>query len=366
MGSGVRPFAVQDIPQVADLWWTILRHRKGSPPPALLSYFEELYFTSPLVDSTMPSLVYEDKTGRIVGFLGVVRRRMTLRGQPIRVAFGGNFVMKPEARSSLGGLRLLADYMAGSQDLSQTDSANDISKNLLERLGFRAIVPLSIHWARPLRPAHYAVQGISKLSGPLVSGSLKIATKPFCSLVDSLASRLSSSPFRQSVPRLHAGELDVETLVQCLKEYRWPCSIEPEIDSDSLKWLLSFMERTHPHASLRKVLLRDNKQNIVGWYIYYLKPGAIGHVVQVGGQRQFTKDILEHLFHDAWSRGVVGVHGVVPVHLMGEFSEKNCIFTCRGGWNVVHSRNPELLELLTRGDAHLSRLDGEWCLNFDE
>ena len=365
MGSGVRPFAVEDIPQVANLWWTVLRHRKGSPPPALLSYFQELYFASPLVDSSMPPLVYEDKGGRIVGFLGVVRRKMTLRGQPIRVAFGGNFVMKPEARSSLGGLRLLADYMAGSQDLSQTDSANDISKNLLERLGFRTIAPLSIHWMRPLRPAQYAMLGISKLTGPLAGRCLRVVSKPFCSLADSVASRFFS-PFHQTVPRLHAAELDVETLLYCLKEYRWPCSIEPEHDSDSVKWLLSFMQRMHPHASLRKVVLRDDNQKIVGSYIYYLRRGAIAHVAQFGAQPLFTKDVLDHLFYDAWSGGAIGVHGVTPVHLMGDFSEKNCIFTCKGGWNVVYSRNKEILDLLTRGDAFLSRLDGEWCLNFDE
>jgi hypothetical protein len=50
---------------------------------------------------------------------------------------------------------------------------------------------------------------------------------------------------------------------------------------------------------------------------------------------------------------------------MGDFSEKNCFFACRGGWTVAHSRNPEILEALNRGDAFLSRLDGEWCLALD-
>jgi hypothetical protein len=49
---------------------------------------------------------------------------------------------------------------------------------------------------------------------------------------------------------------------------------------------------------------------------------------------------------------------------MDDFSEKNCFFTCRGGWMVAHSRKPNSLELLNSGDAFLSRLDGEWCLAF--
>jgi hypothetical protein len=362
----VRPFVEGDIPQVADLYWTFLRHRKGPAPPAVRSFFQELYFTNPWIDSTPSSLVYEGESGRIVGFLGVIRRKMSVCGQPIRVAFGGNFVVHPEARSTLAGLRLLGAYMAGDQDLSQTDSANDISRNLLERLGFRTILPFSIHWARPLRPGHYAVYAMSRLTGPVLSASLKFAAKPFCSVVDSMAARLSFSPFRQTEPPLHAAELDVETLLHCLERFRSGYSLWPEYDVHSLKWLLTFMDRMQAHGDLRKVVLRDDSQKILGWYLYYLKPGAVGEVVQIGGERQFTKDILDHLFYDAWNHGVIALHGVVHSRLMDDFSEKNCFFTCRGGWTVAHSRKPELLELLNSGDAFLSRLDGEWCLGLGE
>ena len=341
-----------------------MRGRNGSAPPAIQSFFQELYFTNPWVDSSIPSLVYEGKSGRVVGFLGVTVRKMSLCGQPIRVAFGGNFVVDPEARSNLAGMRLLGTYMAGYQDLSQTDSANDVSRNLLERCGFRTIVPYSIHWARPLRPAHYAIHALSRLTGPVLSAGLKFAAKPFCSAVDGMAARFSSSPFRRTESILHGAELDVETLLHCLAQFRTGYSLWPEYDAHSLTWLLTFMGRPQTRGDLRKVVLRDDSQKILGWYIYYVKPGAVGRVVQVGGERQFTKDILDHLFDDAINRGVVGLHGTVPISLMGDFSEKHCFFACRGGWMVAHSRKPELLELLNRGDAFLSRLDGEWCLGF--
>jgi hypothetical protein len=360
----VRPFVESDIPQVADLYWTVMRGRTGSPPPAIRSAFQKLYFTNPWIDNQSGSLVYESEGGRIVGFLGVVRRRVSVCGQPVRIAYGGNFVVDPEARSNLAGLRLLGAYMAGDQDLSMTDSANDVSRALLERLGFRTILPLSIHWARPLRPAHYAVHSVARLTGPILSAGLKIVTKPFCSIADSMAARSSGSPFRQTDPILHGAELDVETLLHCLAKNHSGYALWPEYDVHSLTWLLSFMDQMQTRGDLRKVVLRDDSQNIVGWYIYYVNPGSVGEVVQVDGERPFIKDILDHLFHDAWNRGVVGLHGVVESHLMGDFSEKNCFFACRGGWTVAHSRKPELLELLNRGDAFLSRLDGEWCLAF--
>lgn len=363
---GVRPFIAEDIPAVAELWWKFLRHGKGSPPPALLTYFQELYFANPLADSAISSLVYEDKGGKIAGFLGVVRRKMSFRGRPIRAAFGGNFVLHPQARSPLAGLSLLTTYMAGDQDLSQTDSANDISRCLLERLGFRTIIPLSIHWAHPLRPCHYAVHGMVNSAGPALSATVKTVAKPFCGIADSIAARVSFSPFRQTQSPLHSADLDVKTLVDCLTESRGNFSLWSEYDCSSLKWLLAFMQRMHPRAVLRKIAVRDHNQKLLGWYLFYLKPGGICQVVQIGGQRKFIKDILDHLFYDAWSHGAIALHGVVPPHLMADFSEKNCFFTCRGGWTIAHSRNPELLQILEHGDAFVSRLDGEWCVNFDD
>ena len=85
----VRPLAKGDIPQVADLYWTVLRQRKGPTPPAVHSFLQELYFTNPWIDSTLPSLVYDEK-GKIAGFLGVVppdeasKRALPLRDKSTR------------------------------------------------------------------------------------------------------------------------------------------------------------------------------------------------------------------------------------------------------------------------------------------
>ncbi len=363
---GVRQFAIDDIPQVAALWWKVLRRRKDPPPPLLLSFFRDLYFDNPLVDSRMPSLVYQDKGGQIVGFLGVVRRRIMFCGQPIRVAFGGNFVVEPKSRNSLGGLRLLADFMAGDQDLSQTDSANDKSKVLLERLGFRTIMPLSIQWARPLRPFKYAVHGACTMAGPTLSTCLKYGSMPLVSLADTLATKLRASPFRQKESPLRAENLEIATQLQCLEKFRTNHSLRPEYDAELLTWLLNFMERMHPRAILRRILLRDDLGNIIGWYIYYVKPGSVGQVVQVGGQPESINNVLQHLFRDACQHNVIALHGSVLCELMADYSRSNCFFMCRDCWTVAHSRSPELLSVLRHGDASLTRLDGEWCLNFDD
>ena len=361
--ASIRPFTESDLPQVADLYWHHMRQRKGPAPPAVHASLHELYFANPWVDSELPSVVYLSPSGQVVGFLGLIVRKMCLKGQPIRIALAGNMVVHSEFRSKQAATRLAGVWSGGKHDISLGDSCNDASRRLLERIDFRTIPALNIHWARPLRPSHYAVYAISHRTGPMLSASLKLAAKPLCSLADAVAEMFSKSPFRHAKSPLHGAEADVETLLECFAEFRQGYSLWPEYDARSLAWLLSFMERRTARGHLRKVVVRDDRQKIVGWYIYYVKPGAVGEVVQVGGEPKFTKDVLDHLFYDARERGVIALHGVVERRRMPDFSDKGCFFTCLGGWTLVHTRQPELLELLERGDVLLSRLDGEWCLD---
>ncbi len=189
---------------------------------------------------------------------------------------------------------------------------------------------------------------------------------PLVSLADTLATKLRASPFRQKESPLRAENLEIATQLQCLEKFRTNHSLRPEYDAELLTWLLNFMERMHPRAILRRILLRDDLGNIIGWYIYYVKPGSVGQVVQVGGQPESINNVLQHLFRDACQHNVIALHGSVLCELMADYSRSNCFFMCRDCWTVAHSRSPELLSVLRHGDASLTRLDGEWCLNFDD
>jgi hypothetical protein len=357
----VRPLSEGDIPEVAALYWNYMRRREGAAPPVLLAFLRELFFTNPFCDSANPSLVYETN-GKVVGFLGVSVRKMSVCGEPIRVMFGGNLVVHPKFRSGLAVARLVNHFLASEYDLSVTDSANEITRRILQRMGYPLVPALNIHWGRPLRPLQYGVHAMFRSKGT-VDSSVRFAAKPICSVADGLSARLAISPFRQAESRLHGTPLDVETLLECLVEFRKGYSLWTEYDVDTLQWLLNFMERRPSRGTLRKIVLRNDAQKIVGWYIYYVKPGAVGEVVQIGGEPTSTKDVLDHLFHDAWQQGVIGVHGMVDTRRMPDYSDKGCFFTCRGGWTITNPRKPGLLELLERGDAFFSRLDGEWALD---
>ena len=73
--------------------------------------------------------------------------------------------------------------------------------------------------------------------------------------------------------------------------------------------------------------------------------------------------VLNHLFDHAKRHGVTALFGWAPPKYMQELADQHCFFRL-GAWTLVHSRNEELVQLFHRGDAAVSRLDGEWFLHF--
>ena len=357
----LRPLTEADIPQVADLYWQYLRLRKGPAPPGVRAVLRELCFESPFVDDVVHPIVFEAEDGRIGGFSGGMVRKMSVCGQTIRATFGGSLVFHPDFRSGRIAPRLVETFFAQDSHLKIVDTANNLGRSILLKNGFRVIPALNIHWIRPLRPTQYALYSASRFGGPYLSAGLHLS-KPLCRLADRIGARVGVGlPDRQESD-LSAVELDAATLLQCLLEFRNGYSLCCEYDLSTLQWLLAFMGRRAARGALRKILLRDDHDKIVGWYIYYVRRGSVGEVVQLGGPANATKDILDHLFSDALKQGVIGLHGLVEMRRMADFSDKHCFFTCRGGWTMARSSDPQLMDYLDR-DAFFTRLDGEWCLD---
>jgi hypothetical protein len=100
--------------------------------------------------------------------------------------------------------------------------------------------------------------------------------------------------------------------------------------------------------------------------LYYLKPGSISQVVQIGSADGHGGQVLDALFHDAASRGAIAVSGQLQPNLASELSDRHCRFRWLSLGVLVHSRNTQILQAIHRGDAFLSRLEGEWCLCFGQ
>src|SRR5437773_9845883 len=232
----VRPFEEKDIPQVADLHRRVFRTDEGPSRPAAKSYpayFQTVYLTSPWSDPQIPSLVYGNSTGVILGFLGVVARPMSLRGRPLTADVSSQFIVEPGDGSGMIAVHLAKTFLSGPQDLSLADEAGMASRKLSESLGGTTVLLYSLYWGRLLRPCWF---GLSRYTTHRLLVPLAWAASPFCRAADALAVRLPTSPFRQPAPSVVGEVLTGETLFTCLSECMGDWALRPEYDDRSLTW----------------------------------------------------------------------------------------------------------------------------------
>ena len=352
----IRSFVPEDIPQAADLHERVMYGRSRPSSYAKRSYWEQVFFDNPWYDDSMPSLVCENG-GVIVGFLGVMPRKMQMNGQPVQAVVCTHFVVEPRSRG-LTGLKLMSRLLSGPQDISLSEG-NSRSTKLFVGLGGSISPIYSIHWTSPLRPARFIAHYLGKSS---LMATLALASRPLTGIVDTLAARVGNSPFRQLTPTYSADSLDVDTLLHCLSEFTRDQTLRPVYDKSSLKWLLQVLDQKKGLGSFRKVALRNAERDIVGWYLYYSVPGGFSQVVQIGATSNSIRGVIDHLFHDAWERGSVAVGGQAEPEFMQEFSRRGSLLNRSGGHLLVHARNPELMHAMKSGDAFFSRLEGEWWI----
>lgn len=361
--SHIRPFAKEDIPPVADLYQRVYLPAYSGARGALLAslecYFEELFFAEPWQDETISSLVCMDAQGRLTGFVGVTARRMLFKARPILLANSFHFMSDPNSQV-LAGVQLLNALFSGPQDLTFSDHGGDLGRRVWEGMGGSAVLLHSLNWGRMLRPANFAGNWARSHSAALAACA-KLA-KPICQLADQLLPRLLPHWLTEPNTGLHEVELNEKTLLDCLVQFSAPYDLRPAYTMETLRWFLQQAVRLEQHGSLQKLALRDAQGVLAGSFIYYLKMDAPSQVLLLVSRKGAYKQVLDHLFRHAWQRGALALTGRLDPRHMRELTSKRCRFHSADGWTLVHSRDQELLQIIYRGDAWLSRLEGEWCM----
>jgi len=358
--SGVRPLVAADIPRIADLHRGIFGARNGLAPGQLDAYLDEILCRNPWRDPDLPSLVYEGDDGGVVGCLGVMPRLMSIGGAQIRAAISHSFMVEPSGRASLAGVALSRAFLAGPQDFSMAEGG-EVSRRMVEGFGGAAALLYSLRWTRPLRPSRYVLSFLKRRRLP---GALAGALVPFCYATDAVGSWVGRGPFRLPPPRLSGEELDCDAMLRSLEAVSQGRSIRPRYDAASLAWLLDLLGRKPGRGALQKVMLENSYRELVGWYLYYLNPGGISEVVQIAAREGCFGAILDHLLYHARERGAVAVSGQLDPLELKTFWERSCVFHHDGAsWVLVHAKRREIVEAIHRGDAFLTRLEGEWWIS---
>jgi hypothetical protein len=358
----IRVFAEDDVPAVAALFARVYPDQRWSSQAACESYFREMLFDNPWRDLDLPSWVAEER-GRIIGFQTVMPRPMLFRRRPIRVAVSTQFMVEPERRHGFTALQLIQACLSGPQDLTLADGATDLSQRIWKRIGGAVPLLYNVHWTRPLRPARYALsllEGRAALPPPLT-----FAARPLAALADAVAARLFPNRFLREETELAEDVLDPATMLAHLPDATGGNALQPVYDSRSLAWLLDQTARKTCHGRLRARAVYDGGR-LIGWYLYYVQAGGVGEVVQIAARQDAFDRVLQRLLADAWRHGVTAVRGRIDPRYVQELSNRHCWCRWDGTSTLVHSRHPDVMAAIHRGDAFLSRLEGEWWMRFQD
>lgn len=335
---------------------------KGAPRNELRAFLDDIFFGHPWVDASFPSLAYVDKTGRLIGCLGSMPRPMMLGGEPIRAVISHNFIVAPDQRAGLAAIQLMRALMSGGPDLTLADG-NATARKISEALGAKRLSARSDRWFRVLRPAGL---GIHLLDGVLTGWNAPPAAHRALaglSTVSGTIGRAVSEVRSGTTPVGEHDRPDAREIVEIMDRLTGHLSLRPVYTEASFAWLLEVLSRTRRDQKLRVAVVQASGE-ILGWYVYYSRPGGVARVLQLGAGAKGQGRVLEHLFSDALNEGNVAVSGQSDPAWSSTFKAASCGTRPGRTSMLLHTSNRRVEKAFASSDVFLSRLEGEGWLHF--
>jgi len=353
--TGIRALERTDLPQVGALFELVMRSGEQRRNPHVEDYLARVVLDDPWADPEIPSLVHEDADGRIVGFIAASTRRMTLDGRPLRMAVSSNLVAHPDARSRGVGVLLNRKLLAGPQDLTVADRANDDSRALWTGLGGQELVGSSLSWWRILR-AGATAGALAGRRRPGLARGVRLAGAP----LDRVAARLSrGGPPPPPRPAGTTELLTPEVLVEQVEQAK-RLRLRPDYDVTWVSWAFAELGRLTDRGRLTARLVRGPGGRALGWFLYLLPADGIAEVLQVVALGD-PAPVLDHLVRTAHDEGAAAVQGRLEPVTAGLVGAPG-VLVRRGARALVAADDPALLGLLGSTASSFSVLDGEWLV----
>jgi hypothetical protein len=354
MAETIRTCRREDMPVVADLFVRVLLKQKRAASPALTSYFEQLVFDEPEGDAELRSRVFVDAGGQIRGYIGILPQRMLMRGRPIQAAAAASLMVDAPKEHPTAGARLLRTFLSGPQDLSFSETANDISQRMWMKAGGERLPATSLDWVRVLRPAGFAVWLAAKSFG------MASMLRPLAAGTDRLLDGYGRNPFQPDGERASYSDAEVsnEELAGLIPELCASYALHPDWETRRLQVVLSHAERKERYGTLFRRVVYGRNGRPGGCYLYYGRPGAMAWVLQVMAHPECVGDTLDSLIRHAAQLGCVGVRGRVQPQLLDGLIARRCVLFHVSA-TMVHARNKDLLAEIRPSSSLLTGLAGE-------
>jgi hypothetical protein len=354
--SVIRPLERDDIPQVTSLYEAVSRSGSNVPPHGLASYFERTLLDHPWSDPEIPSLVYVNEQGTVVGFIGSHVRRVSLDGKPIRMACSGQLMSDPAVRNRAVGTLLLRRFFAGPQDLTMTDGATEATRRIWRGLGGTVGHLGSITWVRPFDLSSAGEQALQRFG----MAAWRPVVRPALWAAQAVANRIPATSLRVEDPPSQAEELTPQALLEHLPSVTRHRRVHLDYDEQFLSWLFQEMGAVRSRGELVKRLIRDPQGRVLGWYVAYLQRRGLSQVMQIAAKERDAQAVLDHLFHDAQRAGVAALAGQFEPSVFEALAQRSrrCFLHLSANF-LVQAHNPDVLAPILQGQAMITRMDGE-------
>jgi hypothetical protein len=358
----IRAFTQEHLTDVCALFLRGMRGRAGAPTGELQNYFREIFFSNPWASPEFPSLLYFDNS-KLAGFLGVLPRQMDFRGRSIRVAVTSQLVVDRQQHRGFAGIELLRHFLNGPQDLSFCDGVSEQAHRIWVGLGAQAARLYSFNWLRVLRPF-----GAARSFGDRIEGILGVLGRTAAvgaAPLDFLISKLPHPALRPPVSKCTSTPLKVEQLYCCVQEVGWCEALKPSYGLPSFQWLMAQVASNRSAGDLLMAAVHDPSGHLCGYYVCQAKRGGHASVLQIGVRRHdLFDDVLGALFRDVWQHGSTSVKGQAIPFALVNLTNQYCLFRQAHTCVLFQTKDPAIADAILRGDAALSRLDGECWLRF--
>jgi hypothetical protein len=360
----VRPFTPRDIPQVVALRRRVFRQSSHASDDDLARYFESIFFSAPMVDEDLPSLVYEDSSGECRGFIGVLSRTFERQGKRLRAAITTQFMVAPDS-DPLVAPRLLRAAFNGRQDLTLADAANDTARRLCVASGARVAWPYCHEWHVALRPARSATAAMAERG--VVRRAAMRSLRPAAVLTDAVAARIGrDGPWR--APSQGTSEpvdvRDSEGVRVLLDVAVPPHPLRPLYDEPLVGWLLGQLHAQRDRGSLECIRVLDARGRVAGGALYYANAGGVCEVMQCAARPGAVPLVFDHLCHHAWTLGGIAIRGRLDPSLAVSLDRSRYTCSRAPAWALAHARQADIEHIVLSGELYWSRLEGESVFRF--
>ena len=313
---------------------------------------EQTLLDHPWVDPETPSLVAEED-GRVVGFIGAQPRRLRLEDRVVRGVCCSHLVVDPSSRGQAVGALLLGDLLKGAQDLTWSDSADDVVARMWTTFGGRIDHARAYDWLYVLRPAAWVGQTMAAAARRRFGReAFPVGGLP----VHALGGRL--------IPRAHPGvpegvsgvDAAPGAIAEVLEASARKVKLRVDYDEAALAYTLGLVETQMDGCVTRIVRIRDRA---IGWYAYLLRPSGASRVLHIAAPLPAVEAVFAELAEHARAHSSAALTGRFEPHLEAPLRLRIAVlgFARRP---ILHSHDPEVDRLLPTAASLLTRLDGEW------